>query len=211
MLQTHSFSIKKTARYCTLGEPTNKQLLLILHGYGQLAPRFIQKFQALENDYYIVAAEGLHRFYVEGFSGKVGASWMTKEDRLTDILDYKHYLDQLVEQIDAKAFKSVNLLGFSQGVATAFRWLTHSPLTIDRYIICSGMIPPDVHIDLNLEKLSKVQLSYITGDQDPFKKAEEVNALIADIKGNGLNLKEFTFKGGHTIHIDSIRKALERP
>ena len=35
-----------------------------------------------------MAPEGLSRFYLEGFSGKVGATWMTREDRLNDIDNY---------------------------------------------------------------------------------------------------------------------------
>ena len=210
MHQTHRFETTKTARFSSLGRPENKHLLLVFHGYGQLAPRFIQKFSDLQEDYYIVAAEGLHRFYVEGFSGKVGASWMSKEDRLTDIADYLNYLDRLAVLIKAEEYDSISLLGFSQGVATAFRWLEHSSLPIDHFLICSGMIPPDVEIPIKLERFKPVRFTYLSGDNDPFRKEEEVRSLILQLKDNHLNFSEIYFSGGHRIDLESIQKALDK-
>ena len=81
--------VPKTARYFTIGnEEQPDEIWFVLHGYAQLANYFIEKFRVLESkNILVVAPEGLHRFYWNGMSGRVAASWMTKEDRLTDIAD----------------------------------------------------------------------------------------------------------------------------
>ena len=93
MTTSHYIKTQKTARYFVLGNPgaQTKVIWFVLHGYGQLAERFISKFQSLVDDYTVVVApEALHRFYATGNSGRIGASGMTKEDRENDILDYVH-------------------------------------------------------------------------------------------------------------------------
>ena len=91
------FTHPKTFRYHILNEGTNaKKVLYVLHGYGQLAEFFVRKFRELGDEYLIVAPEGMHRFYLQGSSGRVGASWMTKEDREQDIKhDDERQSDQL--------------------------------------------------------------------------------------------------------------------
>ncbi|MBK6951958.1 MAG: hypothetical protein IPH24_07885 [Crocinitomicaceae bacterium] len=96
----HKLVISNTARYFSHGNPQAKNLVVVLHGYGQLASYFIQKFEFLDpENYYVIAPEGLHRFYLNGTSGRVGASWMTKENREDDITNYLLYLNALLEKI----------------------------------------------------------------------------------------------------------------
>ena len=50
----------KTFRYFTYGDIDKAtKLIFVLHGYGQLAEFFIRKFHFLEEDYLIVAPEGM--------------------------------------------------------------------------------------------------------------------------------------------------------
>ena len=116
--------VSKTMRYFTIGD-VNKadKLLYVLHGYGQLASYFIKSFEKISDSYLIIAPEGMHRFYLNGTSGRVGASWMTKEAREIDIHENTKNLDLLDQHIlSKKTFKKKIILGFSQGGATAARW-----------------------------------------------------------------------------------------
>ena len=108
---------KKTYRYQVLNDnPQAKTVLYVLHGYGQLVKFFIQKFKNLNQEILIVAPEGMHRFYKKGNSGRVGASWMTKEARETDISDNMIYLNALDIEVARKyPITKRILLGFSQG------------------------------------------------------------------------------------------------
>src|SRR5690606_41470350 len=111
-----TIQINKSARYETFGNISKADTIVFaLHGYGQLVSYFIKKFNTLNPEkYFIVAPEGLHRFYLNGSSGRVGASWMTKEDRENDIKDYINYLNHLWDSIQTeKKFDTIVLLCFS--------------------------------------------------------------------------------------------------
>ena len=144
MRREHHLPVSRTARYFTTGEPHAgvRELWFVCHGYGQLAGRFIRHFEAIAApERLIVAPEALSRFYVET-PGKthadthVGASWMTREDRLSDIEDYVEYLDALHAHISEPARRrarpAFTALGFSQGVATVARWLERTKVHVDR-------------------------------------------------------------------------------
>ena len=121
---SHRFKSLKTYRYFSIsGKEKPRDLLITLHGYGQLAAYFIKKFNTCPDNYDILAPEGPHRFYKNGYSGRVGASWMTKEAREDDIEDNLHWLNLwLSEHLRSNHYEKIILLGFSQGGATAARW-----------------------------------------------------------------------------------------
>lgn len=206
----HRIIINKSARYFSCGNPLSNTLCIALHGYGQLASFFIKKFEPLSKlGIYTVAPEGLHRFYVEGFSGRVGASWMTKEDRLSDIADYIAYLNQLYAGIrQHHNYNRLIIIGFSQGVATAFRWIEKADFSPTDIILASGMIPPDVTLPQLGDKCRLGKWTYITGDNDPFRNEKEVLQLKESFKNAQIPLREMVFSGGHSLNIELIEKAI---
>ena len=114
----------KTFRYEVSSDVQDHDTVLyVLHGYGQQAQYFIRKFRAQFDKLLVVAPEGMHRFYLQGSAGRVGASWMTKEAREDDIQDNIQWLEQLDATI-TKIYRPQRkiILGFSQGGATAARW-----------------------------------------------------------------------------------------
>jgi predicted esterase len=206
-MQSHKINISRTARYCTLGElnAQTRQVWFVLHGYGQLAPYFLKKFEVLEDEKtFVVAPEALSRFYLQGFSGRVGATWMTREERLDEITDYVHYLNQLYAHLladfDGNHLK-INILGFSQGVATVCRWVLDGQVRADRLVLYAG-IPPD---DLNPERAEEIfrnlDLKIILGEED-----EMLNNYKTQLENWRQNFeKQFpqavfiSFPGGHEI------------
>ena len=145
-MQEHTLTTPRTARYFTLGVPERaNDLWFVCHGYGQLAARFLERFRPIETGQRcIVAPEGLSRFYLSESPSerRVGASWMTREDRLHEIDDYVRYLDAVYGALQPRAAK-VTVLGFSQGTATACRWAALGSARIDRLILWGGEVPPD--------------------------------------------------------------------
>ncbi|HEX6693325.1 MAG TPA: hypothetical protein VF035_01355, partial [Longimicrobiales bacterium] len=120
-------AVQKTARYAVLGDLADpREVWFVIHGYGQLARRFLRRFTSLVGDgRLIVAPEALNRYYFETSPGVhardagIGGTWMTHEDRETEIADYIAYLDQLYHFIIGGAQRvpaRVVVLGFSQGV-----------------------------------------------------------------------------------------------
>ena len=116
------------ARYFSAGAPDDDavQRWFVLHGYGQLAKFFIKKFDILaRHRIRVIAPEGLSRFYLEPIqdggrrNNRVGATWMTRENREMDIRNYIAYLDAIYRTESQNKNLPVTLLGFSQGAATA--------------------------------------------------------------------------------------------
>jgi hypothetical protein len=96
-LNHHRIVVPRSARYYTLG-PTHgfpREVWIVCHGYGQLASRFLGQFAGLDDGTrLIVAPEALSRFYLDPIperrdqrNPRVGATWMTKEDRDAEIAD----------------------------------------------------------------------------------------------------------------------------
>ena len=119
-MEAHHFSVKKTTRYFTEGSSAETHHVYVLHGYGQHPEFFLRKFIPASPNIFLVAPEGLHRYYLNGNSGRVGASWMTKEDRQNDILDYVNYLDALCESLSGNA-KNITIRGFPKGAGREVR------------------------------------------------------------------------------------------
>lgn len=197
----------KTYRYFTHGdiEKANK-LLFVLHGYGQLAEFFIRKFHFLEEDYFIVAPEGMHRFYLKGSSGRVGSSWMTKEDRDSDIKDNVQYLNSLYDVIcSSKKFDQITLLGFSQGGATAARWFNSFQRNIDAHISWASIYPPD----LDITPCEKNKNNYFAiGDKDEYFSEHKLKETILFYQK--LNYSTFTFHGKHNIEPLTLKEILNQ-
>jgi predicted esterase len=195
--------VTKTARYFMSVEPHTgiENVWFVCHGYAQLANYFLKKFEMIADEKtLIVAPEGLHRFYWNGFSGRVVASWMTKEDREDDIADYVNYLNVLYKEIVSQLNQNVrvNLLGFSQGTATVCRWIADKQVKADNLIIWAGGIPDDISQD-GLVALSRLNTIVVVGDEDEFIKEEQINSQLKEMNEKGINAELLRFKGKHEI------------
>lgn len=199
--------IQKTVRYTTFGNIKNAEnIWFILHGYGQLPRYFIRKFQELNPDkHFIVAPEGFHRFYLKGSSGRVGASWMTKEARLDDIKNNIDYLNQLATKIlKQKDFKNRILLGFSQGGATAARWHQKGDFKAHHFILWASVFPPDLSFEGSKEGMFTSQNYFIVGNEDEYFKQEIEN--LKNFYQQQSFLTEFiTFQGTHDIDTPTLQ------
>jgi predicted esterase len=203
MAEQHHISIQKSARYFTLGENNNsiENIWFVLHGYSHLANYFIRKFEPINNGKnLIVAPEGLHRFYTNGLSGRVGASWMTKEDRLTDIEDYIRYLNDLHQHISAiHPTAKINVLGFSQGAATASRWVGAGHSKVDHFILWSGVFPPDMDFEINKTVFNQTKNWLVIGTSDEFISMEAFNKHQQVLNEQQIDYQTVQFEGKHDI------------
>lgn len=184
------------------------EIWFVLHGYGQLPDFFIRKFQTLANpNRVIIAPGGLSKFYLEGFSGRVGATWMTKEERLIDIENYVQYLNQVADTVFSQVQKrpKITFLGFSQGSATVCRWLDQFKYPFNALVLHSGAFPPDIDFSGLGGKLNGKQVFVITGTQDEFmndKRDAEQKKIIEQLN---VPVQHISFDGGHDIDIASLQ------
>jgi len=199
--------VTRTARYWELGGALKNpaEMWYVLHGYKQLAGRFIRRFAAInDGTRRILAPEALSRFYLSSEPGRhgpasfVGATWMTREDRLNEIRDYVGYLDRLsLERGHASA--PVTVLGFSQGVATAARWVEMGQVRPARLILWGDALPPDWDEAAASEVLADTELILVRGDGDP-ALTDALEARERDqLERAGVAFRTVRYAGGHDI------------
>jgi predicted esterase len=213
MRNTVNFQFQATFHQSHEITDQTKEIWFVLHGYGQLPQYFIRKFKELSStERVFIAPGGLSRFYLEGFNGRVGATWMTKEERLLDIENYVFYLntlyDQVMDSMESKNNIKISLLGFSQGSATVTRWIQSGHPQFERFIIHSGAFPHDMEMPKVKDILADKEIVHITGDDDPFVNEERQHKQRKVIESLELPIKEITFSGGHDIDVDSLKKIL---
>lgn len=210
-----NINTQKTGRIAVHGQiEKSKTLLIALHGYGQLVPYFIRKFHQIDSTRnFVVAPEGLHRFYLNGTSGRVGASWMTKEARLDDIEDNINYLNQVYQRfVGQQKFDKIIVLGFSQGAATAARWIENTDFKIDAFIQWAGVFPPDLEINASNSKWQSLKHFYVVGNQDPYfaeNSSDEYNQS-AWLKKHNFHPETITFDGKHDVDPVTLNEILEK-
>ena len=172
---------------------------IVLHGYGQEAEKFIKKFSILaQAENLVIAPEGLSKFYLEGFQGVVGASWMTSHDRLLEIEDYVNYLDIVFSEVCNPKI-ALNVLGFSQGAATAARWAASTKNKVKSLTLWSGLWPPDLPFESEVKDLKNIPINVVYGVNDKYGSRDKVIEQVEKLKEQGLDVKLVEFEGGHVI------------
>lgn len=193
-----SLDITRHARWYEIG--AGPERWIVLHGYGQRADRFLRRFSAIAGpDRHVVAPEGLSRFYLDDRYQRVGASWMTRDDRELEIRDTIGWLDALVAHLDARdgvAERTV-VLGFSQGTHTAGRWAVLGNPRIDRLICWGAGLPHDVEA----ERFAAADLSieFVMGRRDQIVPAEMVDRELEWAREAGIAFSVVEFDGGHAL------------
>jgi len=219
-MQEHRLSVPRTARYYTLGRPAPAlgEAWFVCHGYGQLAGRFLRHFEPLDDgSRVIVAPEGLSRFYLSESPAerRVGASWMTREDRLVEIEDYVRYLDAVHDDVRGGISSgpvSVHALGFSQGAATVSRWAALGKTHVDRLVLWGGEFPPDLDLTpvMVAERLRSARLTLVYGRADELITPKVVRGITERLRASGVPYQEMPFDGGHELNEGILRQLADR-
>ena len=216
----HHLRVERTARYFTLGAEGAgaAAIWFVLHGYGQLAGTFIQFFGDLaKTGALIVAPEALNRFYLVNPDSApardrpVGATWMTREDRESEVSDYVEYLDALHEEIVGASRIPVNVLGFSQGAATATRWVLNGRSRIERLVLWGGLMPPDVDLVRGLIRLRDTRVTLVAGTRDQYITEDLITAERARLDTAHVKSDMIRFEGGHVISRSVFPRLLGDP
>ncbi|MBC7863543.1 MAG: dienelactone hydrolase family protein [Bacteroidia bacterium] len=208
-MEEKKIKTEKTARVFTVGDVEKAQNIWILcHGYGQLASDFLSKFSELYTyKNFLICPEGLHRFYTKGFSGRVGASWMTKEERQDDIDDYIAWMDTVYENFVPKnTTAKIIVLGFSQGGATVCRWLEKTSHKTDHLVLYASTFPTDVVPSGNFTRYIKGKLFFAAGNEDEFLNEDEKNKQIELLKASGKEVEVISFIGKHEIYGEVLKQ-----
>jgi predicted esterase len=217
-IRLHTRATVRTGRYAVIGaEPAEaRRVWIALHGYGQLAPRFLRPFDGVvPADTCVVAPEGLSRFYREmpkvdgSHLQKTGATWMTREQREDDIADTMRWLDVLYDDIvGPRELEAFGVLGFSQGVATATRWLASRHLRPDAFVVWAGELAKDVDRSRLTSHLAQTAVTLVAGERDQFVSAESRAHALAEIRAWHPAARGVTFDGEHHLDAAVLRDLL---
>jgi predicted esterase len=211
----HHLTVQRTARYYTIGQLTENttHIWFCLHGFGQLASYFSRKFTGLDDGKtLVVIPEGLSRLYLNGQYERVGASWLTREAKQQEINDFVGYLNALYDTVlngrNAADFH-ITLLGFSQGAATACRWLNAGQRNANRLILWAGFFSNGILDLIDPQKLATVDVHYVYGRQDEFfTLIGDLDAYKARLLTDIPNLRITAYEGGHRVEPTVLKQLI---
>ncbi|MCA0376806.1 MAG: hypothetical protein LCH84_14230 [Gemmatimonadetes bacterium] len=212
----------RTGRYAWVGaNPVMaKRLWFVLHGYGQLAERFLRPFiDVVPEDTTVVAIEGLNRFYrgmpqADGSHLQhVGANWMTRDGREHDIRDSLDWLDTVHRAVAGGEpllgrRQRIGVLAFSQGVAMASRWLARDLVTVDAFVAWAGTVAADIDDATLARALGRRAVTFVCGDADPFFPPEAHTAALTRLQGAQPATEVVRFAGAHLLDADTLGRVL---
>ena len=208
--RSHEIVVPRTARYVTLAPEGSAvdEVWLACHGYGQLASRFIRRFGVIDNGRrLVVAPEALSRFYLTGGTGphsdgdKVGASWMTREGRDSEIADQVTYFDLVRERVVSGGASGARWIGFgfSQGAAVICRWAARTADPPAQLVLWGSGVPADLLEGDGRAGLVRASVTIVMGAQDPIADGGRVEAHKGELDAAGIAYRFVSYEGGHDV------------
>ncbi len=205
---TGKMQINHTVYYAVQAPETDgpAPLLIVLHGFGQVAAEFIKIFAPLVQSGILVAApQAPHQFYKSLADRSVGFSWLTRYERDQSIQDFAAYMKNfytLLQREYRVDEQRVFVLGFSQGVSMAYRTWAQSAAPLSGVVACGGDLPPD--IGERLHELPPLRVLLVHGRNDqivPLRKAHEAQSQLS---AAGFPVELFEFDGEHFIPTETM-------
>ena len=170
-------------------------LLLGFHGFGELADKSMEALRELskQRHWLLAAVQGLHPFYRR--NGEIVASWMTSQDRELAIEDNIAYVSRVLAQLRGQypSIKRVGCVGFSQGVAMAYRAVTRCGVPMQALLSMAGDVPPELRSGSH--SLPPVLLA--RGSRDSWYSMNKVEQDLATLRAQGVTVETCLFDGGH--------------
>ena len=168
------------------------------HGYGETAEKHLEEVQKIERAaaWNLVAIQALHPFYMSRGS-EIGASWMTRMDRELAIAENVDYISAVLQSLGSPP---VVFLGFSQGVAMAYRAAAAYEKCIG-VIVHGSDIPPDLHEVHNPLPPTLVG----RGASDDWYTSEKFKSDLSFLEGRGTVVEAIEYDGGH-VWSDAFRE-----
>lgn len=197
-------SYTSTNSYSTLNSLTSKTktVWFVCHGMGYLSRYFINYFKELNpEENYIIAPQAQSKYYIAPKFKHVGGSWLTKENTIKETENVMHYFDAVLEAEQLPKDINLIVLGYSQGVSVALRYVVKRQLNCNQLVLMSGGIPNElVSKDFDfLKGITKVLLIY--GTQDEYMNEERMvyeKQRIHELFGTKVDI--ISFEGKHEVN-----------
>lgn len=210
-----SVSYTHTNSYSTLNNlhTKTKNVWIVFHGIGYLSRYFLRYFDELPaSENYIIAPQAPSKYYLKDTYSHVGASWLTKENTVAETANLIHYINAVLETESIPTDCRLVVLGFSQGVSVATRWVAKKKVKCDVLALYAGGLPTELRASgfSHLEQ-NKTKVYTIIGTKDayltPARLVEEEQKAISLFQGKA---EQIRFDGGHEIKKEIINSLIYR-
>ena len=200
-------SYTTTNSYSTLNALTSKTktVWFVCHGMGYLSRYFLKYFNELnKEENYIIAPQAPSKYYITP-KFYVGANWLTKDNTLKNNENIMQYFDAIFEAERIAGRIKLIVLGYSQGVSVALRYLVKRQLKCHKLIIHSGGIPKELTSQNFAYLDAQVTLTYGINDEylDKHRIKEEIERA-SELFGKRLNV--IPFDGKHEVNVSLLNE-----
>ena len=203
-----SYSNSNTYNTLNSLEETTQNIWLVFHGMGYLSKYFLKYFRGLDPALnFIVAPQAPSKYYQGKDFRHVGASWLTREDTIEETVNILNYVQALVKQEGLQNDPRLIVMGYSQGVSIALRWIAKYKIQSKAIILHSGGIPVELSTQDFDYLNSSTPVTYIYGDQDQY--INEARKTEQTLLGDRLFSDRLTvtkFKGIHEVHVPFLEQ-----
>jgi|SRR5690554_455956 len=207
-LEEKEISYTTTNSYATLNSLTSqtKNIWFVCHGMGYLSRYFLRNFSELNaHENYIIAPQAQSKYYIPPKFKHVGSCWLTKENTLKETENVMRYFDAVFEAENIPSNKNLIVLGYSQGVSVAMRYVAKRKLNCSQLVLHSGGIPKELTPE-DFEFLN-TKVTMIYGTEDEYLNNERISHETQRAKALfGKNLNILPFKGKHVMNVELINK-----
>lgn len=208
-MEIHSISTTTHGRVLVRrpGQGRTRGVLAGFHGYMENAAIQMDRLRRVpdESRWTLVSIQGLHRFY-RPRTEDVVASWMTREDRDAAIADNLAYVAAALDAVPATPSMPVVYVGFSQGVAMAFRAAVRGPHLAAAVIAVGGDVPPELLQD---PSVTFPQVLLARGERDEWYTRQRFEADVAALGSRGARVQPLAYDAAHEW-TDEVVSAIDR-
>ena len=209
MLKAVIYSSKNTYDTLNTLTPNTKNIWLVFHGIGYLSRYFISNFSSLNvEENYVICPQAPSKYYKDTNYRRVGASWLTKENTLIDTENVLNYIDAIIESEQLPEHINFIVLGYSQGVSIASRWLAKRKRNCQKLVLISGVFPKELTGE-DFNHLPNLKVSHTVGANDPIFEKVNVKKQEDRMKTIFSQIKYINHDGGHQMDSNLLKDYLE--
>jgi len=193
----------------TLTERT-KNVWFVCHGMGYLSRYFLRYFKHLNaEENYFIAPQAPSKYYIQP-KMHVGANWLTRDNTESGMQNLLNYFDAVFEAENIPEDINLIVLGYSQGVSVAMRYLAKRQLQCSQLVLHSGGIPKELtakdfqYLD-EIPACAGMKVKLIYGTEDEYLDAERIaqeSQRAEELFGEKLTI--LPFEGKHVVNVDYI-------
>lgn len=196
-------------------DPAKKYTLLIgLHGFGDIAPRFANLLRYIDGeDIIFVVPEAPYAFPDNdkaAFSWTPFADFNSKTSQSANAMLEKYVIDLTKHLAKQFKVKQTWLLGFSQGAYAGYVLSIKNPKVFDGLIACGGGLRTELLKNKDYRAARNLDIIISHGRQDKVVDFSEADKSFSLLVSKGMKVTLHAFEGGHSVSPAVFEELLKR-